>query len=103
MDLFFAVPTSRKRGGSGPALANALNDDVVNDGANAWRGFGSELGCFLLLHRVDKSPQIDGSVLNRDGEHGRSPRLRSEPRLYLLAQLGVIGSRKRGEFLGGAR
>src|SRR5215469_13366380 len=90
-------------GGSGPALANALNDDVINNRANAGRGFGSELGCFLLLDRVDKPPQIDGSVLNRDGEHGRTPRLRSEPRLYLFTQLGIIGSRKGGEFFGGAR
>jgi len=51
------------------------------DVANATRAFGSELGCFLLLDRVDKSLQIDCSVLNRNGEHGRPPRLRSNPRL----------------------
>src|SRR5215468_1494953 len=88
---------------SGPAIANALNDDVVNDGANARRAFGSELGCFLLLDRVDKSPQIDCSVLNRNGEHGRTPRLRSNPRLYLFTQLGIAGSRKGGKFFGCAR
>src|SRR6516225_8500489 len=91
------------RQGSRPAGANRLNEDVVNDRANARRGFGSELGCFLLLDRVDKSPQIDGSVLNRDGEHGRTPRLRSQPRLYLFTQLGIICGREGGEFFGGAR
>src|SRR6516225_11339430 len=98
-----AVPTSPKRNGSGPAIANALNDDVVNDGANARRAFGSELGCFPLLDRVDETPQIDCSVLNRNGEHGRTPRLRSNPRLYLFTQLGIAGSRKGGKFFGCAR
>src|SRR6516164_3901176 len=91
------------RQGSRPAGTNRLNEDVVTDRANARRGFGSELGCFLLLDRVDKSPQIDGAILNRDGEHGRTPWLRSEPRLYLFAQLAIIDSREEREFFGSAR
>ena len=75
MDGCAAVGSSPPRHGSRPAGTHALNDDVVIDGADARRGFGSELGCFLLLDRVDKAPKVDGAVLNRDGQHGRPPRL----------------------------
>src|SRR6516225_6096327 len=80
---------------SRPAVAHALNDDVVNDRAHARGGFGSELGRFLLLDRMDKAPQIDGPVLNGDRQHGRPPWLRSHPRRDLFTQLEVIYARKR--------
>src|SRR6516164_6118706 len=59
--------------------------------------------CFLLLVRVDKSPQINGAVLNRDGEHHWPPWLRSQPRHHLLAQLGIIHGHKGRELFGRAR
>src|SRR5262249_48629017 len=86
-----------------PARANALNDDVVNDRADARREFRSQSGCFLLLVRADKPPQIDGAVLNRDGEHHRPPWLRSQPRHHLLAQLGIIHGHKGRQLFGRAR
>jgi hypothetical protein len=89
--------------GSRPARANALNDDVVNDRADARCEFRSQSGCFLLLDRVDKSPQIDGAVLNRDGEHSRAQPFCVQSRQYLFTQLGVIGGRKGGEFFSRAR
>src|SRR5215831_11808203 len=65
--------------------------------------FRSQSGCFLLLVRADKPPQIDGAVLNRDGEHHRPPWLRSQPRHHLLAQLGIIHGHKGRELFGRAR
>src|SRR5262245_23576995 len=88
---------------SRPALAHALDDDVVNDRAHARGGFSSELGRFLLLDRMDKAPQIDGPVLNGDRQHGRPPWLRSHPRHDLFTQLEVIYARKRRKFFGGTR
>jgi len=44
--------------------------------ANETPGVSSaSVGRFLLLDRVDKPPQIDSAVLNRDREHHRTPRL----------------------------
>src|SRR5262245_50287595 len=83
---------------SRPAVAHALNDDVVNDRAHARSGFGSQLGRFLLLDRLDKAPQIDGPVLNGDRQHGRPPWLRSHPRRDLFTQFEVIYSQAKEVF-----
>ena len=52
----YALSSGGELRGSRPAGTNGLNDDVVNDGADARRKFCSELGRFLLLDRVDKPP-----------------------------------------------
>ena len=52
----YALSSGGELRGSRPAGTNGLNDDVVNDGADARRKFCSESGRFLLLDRVDKPP-----------------------------------------------
>ena len=71
----------------------------VNDCADTRREFCSQSGRFLLLDRVDKPPQIDSGVLNRDREHHRTPRLCGNGNATFFRNSQSSGVVREGSFL----
>src|SRR6516164_7471837 len=68
------------------------NCQMIVDRLDAGYAFHGDSGCLFFIIRSDKSPQVDGAVVDRHVEHRWSPQSRIQSGEHLVTDLRIAGA-----------